>query len=419
MRRVLEVQRLPNGNTLIADGADWDRQESKVVEVDPAGAVVWWWCCGDFIHSAQRLPNGNTLIADTNHNRIIEVNREGTIVWNSAVLADEHPGLRLYYPNHAADLDNGNLLISDRNNSRVLEVTRTGDIVWQYDRLTRQHHPRRLPNGNTMIANSDENEVIEVSPQGEIVWRYGGKGVLNWPRDAQRLENEHTLITDSRNARIIEITPEGQIVWQLDLPRGTPYQANRLPNGNTLIGAGPEARALEVDSSKRIVWEFRSLAWDYPAQLQNGDVEGEGGWQRGDLQANGELHPGLPYRIEVDAFEAHSGSRSLLITLPRSVASASIFWYQRTRAFPGARYELGGYLSTRGVEGGKARLSIVALSDLGTVLQEIVAGELQGSSNWTYLPVAFTSPAGTRWLEVRITLLGSGSVWSDDIVLRP
>ncbi len=83
-----DAQYLPNGNILVFDnglGRGW----SRVIEIDPIQKrIVWLYetpVPGDFYTrskgSSQRLPNGNTLIADSDSGRAIEVTPEGELVW--------------------------------------------------------------------------------------------------------------------------------------------------------------------------------------------------------------------------------------------------------------------------------------------------------------------------------------------------
>jgi len=89
LRRQHMPRMLKNGNIIIFDNGDQDRPYSRVVEINPATRkVVWeykedppesWFCV--VVGSVQRLPNGNTLIGDGANGRAIEVTREGEIVW--------------------------------------------------------------------------------------------------------------------------------------------------------------------------------------------------------------------------------------------------------------------------------------------------------------------------------------------------
>ncbi len=80
---------LDNGHVLVFDNGV-RRGWSRVVEVDPTtNEIVWEYRAEEpadfFTHargSAQRLPNGNTLIAESNSGRGFEVTPEGAIVWD-------------------------------------------------------------------------------------------------------------------------------------------------------------------------------------------------------------------------------------------------------------------------------------------------------------------------------------------------
>jgi len=87
-----DAQVLANGNLLIFDnrGDPYRGGASRIIEVDPESMAIEWRyplapddplytvVCG----SAQRLANGNTLISETNNGRILEVTRDGDIVWD-------------------------------------------------------------------------------------------------------------------------------------------------------------------------------------------------------------------------------------------------------------------------------------------------------------------------------------------------
>jgi hypothetical protein len=162
-----DVERLPNGNTLITDAGDEAGQGSEIVEVNPAGEIVWQYGEGlAFAHSAKRLPDGRTLIADTTNDRILEVDMAGRVVlssdeWNGGTgrLSD---GSHLWYPNDAHPLAGDRLLITDRNNDRVIITDRRGQLLkaWR-EGLRHPHNGDLLPGGHLLAADSDGNAVVE------------------------------------------------------------------------------------------------------------------------------------------------------------------------------------------------------------------------------------------------------------------
>ncbi len=79
---------LKNGNILLFDNG-LSRSWSRVIELDPLSGEIVWTYKGNPPQSfytaskgsAQRLPNGNTLLAESNKGRAIEVTSDGEIVW--------------------------------------------------------------------------------------------------------------------------------------------------------------------------------------------------------------------------------------------------------------------------------------------------------------------------------------------------
>ncbi len=88
----LQQQHMPSmlddGRILVFDNGS-QREWSRVIELDPLSEEIVWQYIADppesfFTNtrgSAQRLPNGNTLIAESNGARLFEVTVDGEIVW--------------------------------------------------------------------------------------------------------------------------------------------------------------------------------------------------------------------------------------------------------------------------------------------------------------------------------------------------
>jgi hypothetical protein len=84
---------LENGHLLVFDNqGDWDRGgRSRVIEYDPAtSAIVWRYptdpadtgMTNNYRGDQQRLPNGNTLITIFQKSRVVEVTPAGEVVWD-------------------------------------------------------------------------------------------------------------------------------------------------------------------------------------------------------------------------------------------------------------------------------------------------------------------------------------------------
>ncbi|HTW90427.1 MAG TPA: hypothetical protein VMH22_01785 [bacterium] len=245
----LGVQRLPNGNTLIADGTVLTGNDSRALEVDSLGRLVWAYIKGDvpFLHTARRLADSNTLMSSSGGNKVLEVNLDGDRVWLDSS--------GLHYPNEAYRLANGRTLITDRDDNRVIEVTPDLSIVWSCSNLVAPHNGSRLANGNTLICNSDSSQVIEVDSTGTVVWHYATG--ITMPSCAQRLLNGNTLIVDPGHNRVIEVDSSGAIVWSA-AGLTMPCTAVRLNTGNTLVSEFE--RVVELNTADSIVWQYPNTA---------------------------------------------------------------------------------------------------------------------------------------------------------------
>jgi streptogramin lyase len=199
-----DVQVLPNGNVLINPGT--------VQEVAPDGTIVWevGKPAVQNPESCQRLPNGNTVIADNAAHAVVEVSPDKQVVWKYDVPGN--PSMR-----QVRRLDNGNTLICASSQHVVLEVNPAKEIVWRYE-LPFPYLAQRLENGDTLIssgagAGKKGYFLIEVDPAGKTVWKYGGDGAaaeeqLDWPSGFVRRPDGTIYVSECRSARIRVISPD-------------------------------------------------------------------------------------------------------------------------------------------------------------------------------------------------------------------
>jgi hypothetical protein len=421
-----EVERLPNGNTLITDAGYWSGQGSEIIEVDLLGNIVWRYDCGlRFAHTARLIANGNIVIADTSNNRIIEINRTGQLMFSSEEwshgtgrLSD---GSSLSYPNDVHTTAAGSFVITDRNNNRVVEADRNGRIIKQFKNLRHPHNGEFLPNGNLIFANTDLNLVQEVDLTGKVVWSYGNSPLekLDWPRDADRLSNGNTLITDSKNQRVIEVTPQNDIVWAYQSEKhGHFYEADRLPNGNTLISVQQRFQVIEVDPSGNIVWSFKNFyrPEPLPAELRNPGFEQEAfpganfpaDWYPCDLVSEG----GADFIW--DPTIKHSGSRSIGVKYSNHGA---VWWQQIVQVKPGRNYRISGHVKTEALDG-FTQIQLSFLDEEGASLHKIrqLPGgkQFHGTNDWAQDVFECQSHQKATAAEIRLMVVGAGKAWFDD-----
>jgi hypothetical protein len=179
------LQLLPTGNILVAG---WDDDVPGFVrEFAPDGSVVWAVEPLRWPWKAERLPNGNTLIADAGTNRVFEVDRDGDEVWRVSDLGPETPELfDALGPVYCQRLPDGNTLVSIRGLSRIVELDPSGAVVWEVgpELVHNQYAATRLPGGTTLICDTGHHRVIEIDHDRNIVWESGGHG---YPAKAYRL----------------------------------------------------------------------------------------------------------------------------------------------------------------------------------------------------------------------------------------
>jgi putative pyrroloquinoline-quinone binding quinoprotein len=423
-----DVERLENGNTLIADAGDEIGNGSEIIEVSPEGEVVWRFGEDEgekhlrFAHSAKRLDNGNTLIADTTNDRVIEVTADGEIVFNSDAWAGGSgtlsDGSHLCYPNKAKLLGDGTILITDRNNDRALIVTRDGKVVWQYaGQVKRPHNATVLANGNLIICDSDGQTIKEVDRDGTLVWSYGDgtTDVLFWPRDADRLMGGNTLITDSKHHRVLEVAPDGQKVWEYAVDYWANfYDADRLPNGNTLIAGQHHKDVLEVSPDGEVVWSFRNFTRPTPIydKLVNSkfeEVDDDGaptGWSvckrlsegGGELvwitNAAGKRCPGLSYD-----------------------RGGGLVLQQTRKVEPGKTYRASCLISTENLDG-FACLQVAFLDEKEGMFCDGAdtpkSALFDGTTSWSREIFSATAPEGAVAADLRLFVTGTGKAFVDE-----
>ena len=284
------------GNILITD-----QFNNRVIEIDPAGNIVWQFGNGPGDTSANAIVGTNdaervgnfTLMSGTGipagattnckrsgcvDNRVILLDSNGNIVWQYGEF-----GVTGFGPNQLnTPVQNtylptsGNVLITDQGNERIIEVRRTDNaIVWQYgengvvgmgpNQLNNPNAAELLANGNILISDENNNRAIEVThtAPSKIVATFTARGSVSGVAFASRLPNGHTLLTDSNNSRIVEVDPNDKVFWQYftntrsgSNPSPLPTRAVRLANGNTLISDQFNDQVIEVNPSKAIVASY-------------------------------------------------------------------------------------------------------------------------------------------------------------------
>ena len=290
------------GNILITD-----QFNNRVIEIDPAGDIVWQFGNGPGDTSANAIVGTNdaervgnlTLMSGTGippgattnckksgcvDNRVILVDQGGNIVWQYGQFGVTGFGpneLNTPVQNTYLTLSNGeaHVLITDQGNERIIEVRRSDNvIVWQYgengvvgigpNQLSNPNAAELLANGNILISDENNNRAIEVThtTPSRIVATFTARGTVSGVAFASRLPNGNTLLTDSNNSRIVVVEPNDKPVWEYftNTRPGSnlsplPTRAVQLANGNILISDQFNDQVIEVNPLKVIVASYGTI----------------------------------------------------------------------------------------------------------------------------------------------------------------
>jgi Arylsulfotransferase (ASST) len=227
-------------------------EDDRLIEVSKNGDIVWEWLASDHIDEL-----GFSDAARTAIKAAPGVNgARGSFDWlhiNSATYVG---------PNHWFDEGDqrfapSNVIISSRQASFLAIVGRDGKIVWRLGpdfseskelrairQIIGQHHAHIIPKGLPGAGN-----LMVFDNGGASGYGFTNPTALNGSNAFARA-----------NSRVLEINPVTlELVWSYAGPRfyaSNISGAQRLPNGNTLITEGPNGRIFEVTKEGKIVWEY-------------------------------------------------------------------------------------------------------------------------------------------------------------------
>ena len=214
-------QVMPNGNVLYAYGG----KPTGVREVTRKGEEVWNYVskCPQVL-GCERMPNGNTLVAEQGPCQAVEVNPKGEVV-RVTPLKTSHESYHLQVRN-IHKLANGNILAAHEGEGAVREVDVDGKVVWEYTGVENAGDARRLPNGNTLISCGTQKRVLEVTPDKQIAWHFTAADApelnITWVSSIQLLPNGNLIVgnflrgQEGKGAHAFEVTRDKKVVWKWD-----------------------------------------------------------------------------------------------------------------------------------------------------------------------------------------------------------
>lgn len=277
-----------NPSVLPSDVLIADRNNNRLIIVDPQGKIVWQFPKPGDLAPGQTFrtpddafftPNGQDIIVTQEDNYVVsEVSvKTGHIVWRYG-----HPGTPGSAPNYldnpddAMMLPNGDIVLADIKNCRIVVLHPPShtpvDIVGQTTNACLHTPPARwgspngvfpLSNGNWIVTEIDGDWVDGFDlATGAVQWSTNPPGV-QYPSDTNQVSGTTFITADySFPGQVVEFTSTGQLVWRYK-PTGRlsqldqPSLALPLPNGDVILNDDWNHRVIVVDpKTDKVVWQY-------------------------------------------------------------------------------------------------------------------------------------------------------------------
>lgn len=198
------IRGLPNGNALVSL---YDQR--RVEEYDARGQRVW--TSKRLVGrptSVQRLSNGNTLVAFSGIGLVAEIAKDSKIVWSAK------PGSGTYF---ALRLPSGITRVSQFAQRKILDLDREGKIVREVSTGAGPFMATELDEGGFLACFPQINRVVLLDENGKVGRGWGG---FQWPTSAFLLPTGEILVGDRRGVHLVSRTRDTKplfrkagIVW--------------------------------------------------------------------------------------------------------------------------------------------------------------------------------------------------------------
>jgi HEAT repeat protein len=201
----IDMQVLPGGRVLLAE------MGGKVTERDRTGKVIWEHTLTNVL-ACQRLPNGNTFMA--NYNELVEVAKDGKEIYRLKATGQVYD---------AKKLRNGNILFVT-SGMDIIEMNVKGEVVRKVPAgdTSNWGSVELLSNGHFLVCRCGKYEIVEIDATGKEVWT----AKTEWPTWATRLANGHTLVACAHSGTLIEFDRAAKEVWKWKV-EGRPTRLKR------------------------------------------------------------------------------------------------------------------------------------------------------------------------------------------------
>lgn len=263
-----------------------DRNNSRLLLVDPKGRVLWQFPAPGGLAPGQSFiepddaffsPDGRHILATQESQfTLTEISlKTGHIDWRYG-----HPGTAgsapgyLDNPDDAMVLPNGNVLAADIKNCRLLYLSKASvtplHIYGETTPYCYHQPPARfgspngmfpMTNGNWLVTEINGDWVDEMTPSGKILWSVNPPGIT-YPSDTNEVRPGVFLTASYTKPGVVEeFNATGQLLWRY-APTGAaaldePSLALPLPNGDVILNDDWNDRVIVVDPhTNKVVWQY-------------------------------------------------------------------------------------------------------------------------------------------------------------------
>lgn len=251
---------------------------------------------------------GPILIDDRNNSRLLLVDPKGRILWQFPAAGDLASGQTFVEPDDAFFGPHGkHILATQESDFALTEISvRTGHITWRYGHpgtsgsapgyLNNPDDAMILPNGNVISADIKNCRLLYLSPSSSAPVHVYGETTpycyhqpplrFGSPNGMFPMTNGDWLVTEINGDWVDEMTPSGQIKWSVHPPGITyPSDSNEVSPGLFLTAAYTKPGVIEeFNQSGALTWRYAptgSAALNQPSiaiPLPNGDILATDDW---------------------------------------------------------------------------------------------------------------------------------------------
>ncbi len=276
--------------------------EFEFVEMWPELPQPWYF---DTPEDVEIDTEGNMYVADTNNDRIVKLNSEGSILWERG--KNGRGTGEFMKPSGIAVSLSGIVYVSDMHNDRIQKFDSQGNFIksWGHhgDGDGQFYYPEGIAvdvTGNVYVADTRNNRVQKFDSEGRFLKKWGNEGdgdsEFCLPGGIAADEAGYIYVSDSGNDRIQKFDCEGGFVlqWgsygsslgQFNDPRGIATDAS----GNVYVADNLNNR-IQIFSSEGIVIEsWRDFESNSRARYQPFGI---------DVAGSGDVYMAVPYRDSI------------------------------------------------------------------------------------------------------------------------